>query len=220
MITLFGTLESGNVHKVQMMLRRVAIPFRRVDVAQTRGEPRSPQFLQLNPVGKIPAVLLDGGDVLSESGAILYYFSRDTPLWPNDTRSQAEVLRWMFFEQYSHEPSLAVIRYLKNYVPEPERCSDQIQRLIPKARHALEVMEQRLASGKWIAGDVATIADYALYPYTRVAHESGFDLAEFPATITWLERFEALPDFLAVRAEGAVQTVSWTEYLQADGWPQ
>ena len=98
MITLFGDLESGNVHKVQMILRRVGLPFRRVDVAQRGGEPRRPEFLRLNPIGKVPVVLLENGDVLSESGAILYYFAKDTELWPEDTLSQAEVLRWMFFE--------------------------------------------------------------------------------------------------------------------------
>jgi glutathione S-transferase len=106
LITLFGDLESGNVHKAQMILRRIGLPFRRVDVAQSRAEPRRPEFLRLNPIGKVPVVLLENGDVLSESGAILYYFAKDTELWPNDTRAQAEVLRWMFFEQYSHEPTL------------------------------------------------------------------------------------------------------------------
>jgi glutathione S-transferase len=140
MVTLFDNLESGNVHKVQMVLRRLDIPFRRVDVAQTRGEPRRREFLLLNPIGKVPTVLLDDGDVLSESDAILYYFAHHTELWPRDARAQTEVLRWMFFEQYSHEPTLSVIRYLTRFVETPEAHADQVQQLMPKARHALDVI--------------------------------------------------------------------------------
>jgi len=214
-VTLFGNLESGNVHKVQMILRRVGVPFRRVDVAQTKGEPRSRAFLQLNPIGKIPAVLLEDGDVLSESGAILYYFAHDTPLWPRDLRSQTEVLRWMFFEQYSHEPTLSVIRYLTHYVEEPQRYAEQVRQLLPKARHALAVMERCLERSPWIAADGGTVADYALYPYTRVAGESGFDLAEFPAVTRWLARVEALPEFLPMGVDGAVETVGFAAYFSS-----
>lgn len=214
MITLFGNLESGNVHKVQMILSRTYVPFRRVDVAQTRGEPRRPEFLKLNPIGKVPTLLLENGDILSESGAILYYFARDTELWPRDTRSQTEVLRWMFFEQYSHEPSLAVIRYLRSYVEEPERYADRIKELEPKARHALDVMEQRLQANAWIAAVHCTIADYALYPYTRVADEAGFELDYFPAVRAWQERVESQPGFLPMRADGALETLTFTEYFQ------
>ena len=215
MITLFGNLESGNVHKVQMILRRTGVPFRRVDVAQTRGEPRTAAFLAQNPMGKVPAVLLEDGDVLSESGAILYYFAKDTALWPRDTRTQAEALRWMFFEQYSHEPALAVIRYLKRYAEEPQRHLDQVRQLEPRGRHALEVMETRLRVGAWLAGDTCTIADYALYPYTRVANEAGFELSEFPAIARWLERVEAQPGFLPMGAEGAAETRTFADYFGA-----
>ena len=99
MITVFGNLESGNVHKVQMLLHRLAIKFRRVDVAQPRGEPRRPEYLKINPIGKVPAVIFEDGDVLTESGAILYYFAQGTKLWPGDRRAQAEVLRWMFLQK-------------------------------------------------------------------------------------------------------------------------
>ena len=214
MITLFGDLESGNVHKVQMILRRIGSPFRRVDVAQSRGEPRRPEFLRLNPIGKVPVVLLENGDVLSESGAILYYFGKDTELWPNDTRAQAEVLRWMFFEQYSHEPTLAVIRYLKRFVDDPQHYGDQVRQLEPKARHALDVMEQQLTANQWIAATRCTLADYALYPYTRLADESGFNLSEFPSVERWLARIEAEPEFIPKRFDGATETLSFNEYFR------
>jgi glutathione S-transferase len=217
LITLFGNLLSGNVHKAQMILRRRGIPFRRVDVSQMRGEPRRPEFLSVNPIGKVPAVLLEDGDMLSESGAILFYFAQETDLWPQDSRSQAEVLRWMFFEQYSHEPTLAVLRYLKRYAEGPQRYADQIRELEPKGLHALTVMQTRLASADWIAGGQhCTIADYALYPYTRVANESGFDLGDFPAIERWLKRVEAQPGFIAMLVDGADETLSFADYFHPD----
>src|ERR671910_1815602 len=120
MLTLFGNLESGNVHKVQMLLHRLAIGYRRVDVAQPRGEPRREAYLKINPMGKVPAVTLEDGDVLTESGAILYYFGQGSKLWPGDRRAQAEVLRWMFFEQYSHETALAGMRDFLHFPPGTE----------------------------------------------------------------------------------------------------
>jgi glutathione S-transferase len=214
LITLFGDLESGNVHKVQMILRRFGRPFRRVDVAQSRGEPRHSEFLKLNPIGKVPVVLLENSDVLPESGAILYYFAKDTELWPKETCSQAEVLRWMFFEQYSHEPTLAVIRYLKHFIDDPQHHTDQLRLLEPKARHALTVLESRLKANVWIAGEHCTIADYSLYPYTRLADESGFNLDEFPAIGQWLERIEAEPEFIPMRFDGATETLRFNEYFR------
>ena len=112
MMTLFGNLESGNVHKVQMLLHRLEIPFRRVDVSQPKGEPRRAEYLKINPIGKVPSLMLEDGDIITESGAILFYLAQGSKLWPGDRRAQTEVLRWMFFEQYSHEPALAVMRYL------------------------------------------------------------------------------------------------------------
>ena len=214
MITLFGNLESGNVHKVQMILRHVDEPYRRVDVSQTRGEPRSAEFRKLNPIGKVPAVLLDDGDVLSESGAILYWFARDGELWPGAARAQTDVLRWLFFEQYSHEPSLSVIRYLRRFTDEPADHVEQIENLRPKAQHALEVMEDQLQRHEWIAGPGCTIADYALYPYTRVANEAGFELGDFPSIETWLSRMEGRPRFIPMGTDGAEQTLSFAEYFR------
>jgi len=110
-------------------------------------------------MGKVPVVLLENSDVLLKSCPILYYFAKDPELWPKDTRSQAEVLRWMFFEQYSHEPRLAVIRYLKRFVDDPQHCADQVDQLESKAHHALTVMESRLTAKEWIAVGHCTVAD-------------------------------------------------------------
>jgi glutathione S-transferase len=213
MITLFGNLESGNVHKVQMILHRLGLGYRRVDVAQTRGEPRRPEYLALNPIGKVPAVLLNGNDVLSESGAILYYFAAETELWPQHKRAQAEVLRWILFEQYNHEPALAVIRYLLHYADDPGSHSERIASLAPKARQALGVMESRLAAQPWLVNGGCTLADYVLYPYTRLADETDIGLDEFPAVRNWLSQMESQSRFLPVYQDGAIETVTFAEYF-------
>jgi len=215
LITLFGNLDSGNVHKVQMILLRTGNSYIRVDVAQTRGEPRDERFLALNPMGKVPAVLLDGGRVITESGAILYYFAQATPLWPEALDDRTEVLRWMFFEQYSHEPSLAVMRYLLHFSGDPERHTSRVAELAHKARHALDVMEQRLRDSDWLAAGRCTIADYALYPYTRTAGSVGFDPSGYPGIDVWLSRVESQPEFIPMGRDGAVQSLTYAEYFEA-----
>lgn len=213
MVTLFGNIESGNVHKVQMILARRGLPFRLVDTKQVLGQPRDPRFLALNPMGKVPTILFEDGDILSDSGAILRFFAEGTELWPISARGQAEVLRWMFFEQYNHEPSLAVLRYLKHFTDEPSQHRDRIAELEPKARFALDAMETRLARADWIAAPAPTIADYALYPYTRWADQSGFNIAEWPAISRWFERVEDLPDFLPLDRSAAQETIAFETYL-------
>ena len=211
MLTLFGDLESGNVHKVQLLLHRLEVPYRRVDVSQSRGDTRRPEFLSLNPIGKVPALMLDDGDVISESGAILYLFGAPTALWPAGDRARAEVLRWMFFEQYSHEPALAVLRYLRRFAGRPA-AADRLQDLAAAAARALRAMETQLRAQPWIARDCPTLADYALYPYTRWADEAEVDLAPYPAVTRWLEAFESLPRFLPLRTDGAVRAISLAAY--------
>jgi len=215
MLTLFGNLDSGNVHKVQTVLCRVGESYRRVDVAQTRGEPRNRNYLAVNPMGKVPAVLRDDGLVITESGAILYYFAQGTALWPEDLDERTEVLRWMFFEQYSHEPTLAVMRYLRHFADDPQRHTDTVVALEPAARHALEVMESRLAGSDWLVAGRCTIADYALYPYTRSADSIGFDIAQFPGIESWLARVESQPGFIPFGSDGAVETLTFSDYFES-----
>lgn len=213
MLTLFGNLDSGNVHKVQMLLWARAIEFRRVDVRQDRGQPRDPRFLSLNPMGKVPAVLFDDGDMLSDSGALLFHFAQGTPFWPEAPRRQAEVLRWMFWEQYSHEPALAVLRYVKRFAGDARGTAERIAELEVKCRLALDGLEARLAAQDWIAGDGPTIADLALYPYTRLGAEVGFAMAATSATGRWLARIEAMPRHLPLYRDGAVETVAFEDYF-------
>src|SRR2546422_840792 len=212
LLTLFGDLNSGNVHKAQMILRRIGMPYRRVDAAQSRGEPRTKEFLEINPIGKVPTVLFDNGDVLSESGAILYFFGKATDLWPNDVRAQSEVLRWMFFEQYSHESSIAVMRYLKHYTTGIGSAS-RIRELEPKAHHALGVMEKRLSANEWLAGETCSIADFALYPYTRVMDESGIDPRNYSSVNRWLGELEDQENFLVMGRDGAQKSITFAEYV-------
>jgi glutathione S-transferase len=198
-----------------MVLAHRGIPFVRVDVAQTRGEPKRPEFLAINPMGKVPAVLLDDGDVLTESGAILYWFGEGTDLWPVSRRTRAEVLRWMFFEQYSHEPSLAVLRYLRRFAPPEEVRGERIHELEAKARQVLSVLEERLTRNAWTAASHCTLADYALYPYTKWTDEAGLRLEEYPAVEAWLARVEGLPRFLPLRVEAATKVVGFEEYFSS-----
>jgi glutathione S-transferase len=215
MLTLFGNLDSGNVHKVQMILGTRKLPFRRVDVRQDRGEPRHPAFLKINPMGKVPAIILENGDILTESGAMLFYFARSTPLWPNDLRRQTEVLRWMFFEQYSHEPALAVLRYLKLFSGSASPPVTRIEELEQKSKFVLDVLNDRLKVTEWIAGPEPTIADYALYPYTRLAEEVDLPAAGWTKVSSWLTHVESLPGVSPVYHDAAVEVTPFTTYFAA-----
>lgn len=214
MLTLFGNLDSGNAHKVQMILKLRNLEFRRVDVRQDLGHPRDARFLRICSMGKIPAVMFDDGDVLTESGALLYYFAQNTPYWPTDARSRSEVLRWMFFEQYSHEPAIAVLRFLKRFT-EPEVVSAaRISELEAKSIFVLDVLNQRLKSQAWIAGGAPTIADLALYPYTRLADEVGLNVhSRWQSISDWLDRLQQIRGFLPVYGEGAAQVIEFDQYF-------
>jgi glutathione S-transferase len=215
MLTLFGNLHSGNVHKVQMILHTRKLAFRRVDVRQDREEPRHPAFLKVNPMGKVPALVLENGDVLTESGAMLFYFAHGTPLWPYDLRRQTEVLRWMFFEQYSHEPALAVLRYLQLFAPSSSPL-ERIDELRRKSTFVLDVLNDRLKLSQWIAGPSPTVADFALYPYTRLAEEIDFPLTDRPAVSSWLARVENLPGILPVYQDAAIEVIPFATYFAAN----
>jgi glutathione S-transferase len=195
MLTLYGDLDSGNVYKVRLLLAQLGVTYRRVDTTQNRGETATAEFRAINPIGKIPTIVFDDGRMLSESGAILYFLARDAALFPADAWDQANVLRWMFFEQYSHEPYIAVNRHWKLHLPlaEQSRLADRIAQNHTRGEHALTVMEQRLGNSAWLAAGRCTIADIALYAYTHVANRCDFDLARFPAVRDWLDRVAAEP---------------------------
>lgn len=199
MTRLYDYLISGNGYKVRLLLTQLAIPFKRIELNITKGETRTPEFLRKFPNGRIPAVELDDGKLLFESNAIISYFAEGTPLMPTDRFQRAQVLQWLFFEQYSHEPYIASVRYLVTHpeVADPRRAIvDTMMR--PRGYDALGVMEGQLKSREWFVGERYSIADIALYAYTHVAGEGGFDLAGYPAIRAWLERVKSQPRYIPI----------------------
>ena len=192
MLRLYDYLESGNGYKVRMLLRQLGIPFERIEVDILKGETRTPEFLELNPNGRIPLLQLEDGTTLAESSAILFYLAQGTDLLPEDRLLQARVLQWMFFEQYSHEPYIAVLRFW-HFAGLAEEKRDQIPEKRDRGYQALAVMERQLESRKFFLDGRYTIADVALYAYTHVAREGGFELDRFPALGHWLDRVRSQP---------------------------
>ena len=211
MLTLWGNIESGNVYKVRLLWSWLGLAHRRIDVDQTRDEPATAAFRAVNPIGKVPAVRLEDGRVLGESGAILQFFANGTRFWPDDAWGQAEVLRWMFFEQYSHEPALAVNRYIRRFMAACDAFDEErLRRNHLRGERALQVMEDRLAASDWLVGDGPTIADLALYPYTDLADEGGFPLAPYPGIRRWLARMADQPGHFPMRQETAVEVLGFS----------
>ena len=203
MLTLYDFLPSGNGYKVRLLLTQLRIPFRRVEIDVTKGESRTPEFLRKFPNGRIPAVEFDDGRRLFESDAIICYFAEGTPLMPTHPFERARMLQWLFFEQYSHEPYIAVARFLAMYPDSPDERRAGLARIMKLGYDALSVMEWHLRGDdskprEWFVGGRYTIADIALYAYTHVAHEGGFDLAGFPCVRAWLDRVRAQPGHIPI----------------------
>jgi glutathione S-transferase len=195
---LFDYLDSGNGYKARLLLAQLGLEYRWTEVDIDAGETRMPEFLKRNPNGRIPTLELDDGTNLAESNAILWYLAEGTPFVPGDRLGRAQVLQWMFFEQYSHEPYVATPRYIvKHFSPDHARRAELPDRLA-KGRAALAVMDQHLASRGFFVADRYTIADIALYAYTHVAHEGGHDLAPYPNVRSWLGRVAARPGYVGI----------------------
>lgn len=198
MITLYDYLDSGNGYKVRLLLALLDLPFRFVECDIMRGETRTEDFLKINPNGKIPAMRIDDGVCIAESGAMLQYLANGTDYWPSGRLEQADVLQWMFFEQYSHEPAVAVVRFWKKHLDMTPELEAQLPAKMAAGYAALGVMESRLANHDWLAAGRYTIADIALYAYTHVADEGGFDLSHYPAIRQWLARVAARPGHVPI----------------------
>ncbi|HLK92835.1 MAG TPA: glutathione S-transferase family protein [Polyangia bacterium] len=205
MLRLHDSASSGNAYKVRLLLTQLGIPFERLEYDIDHGATRTPEFLRAkNPNGRVPVLELDDGRCLAESNAILWYLAEGTPFVPaaggTDARWQrAEVLQWMFFEQYSHEPNIATVRYWLTHGV--SMTYERNAALAGKRRQglaALNVMEQHLARRAFFVGERYSIADIALYAYTHVAPEGGFDLAPFPAVRAWLARVAGQPGHLKI----------------------
>ncbi len=193
MLIIFGMADSGNCYKVKLAAEQLHLPYRWVEVDSTKGETRTREFLAMNPNGKVPTVQLEDGSVLAESNAILNYLADGSPLLPSDRLRRAQVLQWMFFEQYSHEPYIAVARYILHYLPPDSPRRLELPRLRERGHQALGVMQQHLAGEEFFAAGRYTIADIALYAYTHCAADGGFDLDRYPAVRAWLARVKAQP---------------------------
>jgi glutathione S-transferase len=198
MVTLYDYLDSGNGYKCRLLLALLGIPHRRVELDIDRGETRTPEFLAKNPNGRVPALELEDGPgktvVLAESNAILCYLAEGTPYLPQDRLQKAQVLQWLFFEQYSHEPYVATPRYILRHLGRDHPRMAEMPERLKKGREALSVMETHLAqTGDFFVGHRYTVADIALYAYTHRADEADLDLQPYPAVRAWLERVASRP---------------------------
>jgi glutathione S-transferase len=200
MFTVYGMADSGNCYKVKLALEQLQLPYRWVEVDSTRGETRSKQFLAMNPNGKVPTLGLEDGGYLPESNAILNYLAEGSRLLPADRLGRARVLQWMFFEQYSHEPYVAVARAILRYQPPDSPRRAELPRLQERGNQALAVMDQHLSSEPFFAGRQYSVADIALFAYTHCAADGGFDLARYPGVRAWLDRVQAQPRFVPLQA--------------------
>lgn len=193
MITVHGMTMSGNCWKVSQILRLTGRDFRWVETDTNRGDTKSPEFLALNPQGEVPVVVLADGVVLTQSNAILCHFAEATAWLPQAGLARTQVLQWLFWEQYSHEPYIAVARNLITYRGQKHAQAERLALCAERGRKALGVMQQRLSRADFLTDAGPTIADLALYAYTHVAGEGGFDLNEVPAVKAWVARVAALP---------------------------
>ena len=190
---VYGDLRSGNCYKIKLLCSQLGIAYEWHEVDILAGDTRTAEFLTMNANGKIPLLALPDGRHLAESNAILAYLADGSDLAGSDRFSRAAVLQWMFFEQYSHEPNIATSRFIIQYLGSPPDRQAALEEKRLGGYKALEVMEQQLGNNTFIAGSEYSIADIALYAYTHVAHEGGFDLDDYPATRAWLDRVKVTP---------------------------
>ena len=186
---------SGNCYKVRLTARQLGLPITLRDYPLLAGDTRKPDFLAKNPNGRVPLLELDDGRCLAESGAIVWFLSEGTYLQPTDDWGRAQALSWMFFEQYSHEPYVAVARFWLAYAPkeELEKRKHLVAEWHAKGNAALSVMDTHLKTRDWFAGGAYSVADIALYGYTHAAGEGGFDVGAYPAVSRWLARVREQP---------------------------
>lgn len=186
---IFGDLRSGNCLKVKTTAEALGLPFRWVDVDIMAGETHTPAFLAMNPVGQIPVMRLPDGKILAQSNAIIRYLARGSYLLPEDPFGQAKIDEWLFWEQYSHEPYIAVARFQMVYQGKTKEARDE--RIVTRGEAALDLMERHLRTQPWFANNTPSIADIALGAYTALAEEGGFDLTIRPHVRDWLDRSPA-----------------------------
>lgn len=197
---LYEMADSGNCYKVRLLLNQLGIDYQRLPTNILNGESRTPEFLALNPNGKVPLLILPDGRPLAESNAMLCFLARDSELTPVDAYQQALTLQWLFFEQYSHEPFIATNRFWIHLEGSAEANASRIAANHPRGLAALEVMEQHLSAEDFFSGGKYGIADIALYAYTHVAHEGNYDLTPYAAIRGWIQRVANQPGHITIDA--------------------
>lgn len=198
MYKVYGDILSGNCYKIKLLMSFLNIEHEWQHVDILAGESQTSEFLSINYNGKIPLLKIDDASYLSESNAILNYLAEGTSFLPSDRLLHAKVLQWQFFEQYSHEPYIAVARYINKYLGLPEERLQEYKDKQAGGHKALKVMEQQLAKSTYLVGEQITIADISLFAYTQVAHEGGFDLSDYPKINQWMIKIKELPSFIAM----------------------
>jgi glutathione S-transferase len=199
-LLLYNSQVSGNCYKVRLLFAHLGIPYERQELSVVDRSNRDDVLGGLNPALRVPTLVLDDGRALAESGAILWYFGEGTRFVPDDAYERAQVLQWMFFEQYDHEPAIAVTRFWLTYSGRPEAFADRLEERTAAGHRALAAMERHLSDHDYIVGDGMTLADIALYAYTHVAPEGGYELDAYPAVGAWLARIAAEPGHVPIDA--------------------
>jgi glutathione S-transferase len=197
-VLLYDSAVSGNCYKVRLLLAHLGISYKRRELSVVDRSNRSDVLGGLNPALRVPTMVLDDGRALGESGAILWYFAEGTQFVPDGRYERAQMLQWMFFEQYDHEPALAVVRFWLAYSGRPEAFADRLEERTAAGYRALDAMERYLDGRRFFVADALSLADIALYAYTHVAHEGGFELDRYPAIRGWLERVAAEPGHVPI----------------------
>lgn len=196
MLTLYDYLDSGNGFKIRLLLAQLQKPYQWVEVDILANQTRTPEFLAKNPNGRIPALELEDGTCLAESNAIMWYLAEGTAFLPADRLQRAQVLQWMFFEQYSHEPYVATPRFIVKHLPADSPRHAELPERMAKGRAALGVMDAHLSRHRFFVAETYSLADIALYAYTHVAHEAHFDLTPYAAVRAWMERVAHQPRYM------------------------
>lgn len=198
MYKVYGDIRSGNCYKIKLLMNLLGIEHEWIKVDVLSGETQSDEFGKMNPNKKIPVLGLDNGSYLTESNAILNYLADGTPYLPTEPYQRALVLQWQFFEQYSHEPYIAVARFINKFLGLPAEREAEYYSKQEGGYKALAIMEQQLEQTEFLAGDILTIADISLYGYTHVAHEGGFELDDYASIKRWIEAIAQLPDYIGM----------------------
>jgi len=198
MYTIYGDINSGNCYKIKLLAEQLALQYTWVGIDTLKKETQSESFLNKNPNGKIPLLETPDGNFLPESNAILHYLAEGTAFLPKGRFEHAQVLQWLFFEQYSHEPYIATARYIVRYLRRPPELEANLQAKMAPGYKALQVMESHLNNQPFFVGGRYTIADVGLFAYTHVAEEGGFELTNFPAIRQWVENVRTQPNFVEI----------------------